>query len=173
MAARLSVVFCVSYYGNCTCMVIVLPRSSRWDYPDHLAGVSELLWSIAQINSLANNVLAKYALHCDKDLSMDVKRNILEKTLNFVQKTGLLGQIKLLLDGSVIPKQKITQSRVTTHWRKSNLLPCGIVQHLKFRCSDKTAAKSAKIHALCWNNQTSQSLSHCKEIRGTCVKINL
>ena len=58
---------------------------------DRLAGVSELLRPFVQIDTLPNNVLVQYLLYGNKELSNDINRNILERTLNFIHKTGRLG----------------------------------------------------------------------------------
>ena len=58
---------------------------------DLLAGVSELLRPFVQIDTLPNNVLVQYLLYGNKELSNDINRNILERTLNFIHKTGRLG----------------------------------------------------------------------------------
>ena len=58
---------------------------------DLLAGVSELLRPFVQIDTIPNNVLVQYLLYGNKELSNDINRNILERTLNFMHKTGRLG----------------------------------------------------------------------------------
>ena len=58
---------------------------------DLLAGVSELLRPFVQIDTLPNKVLVQYLLYGNKELSNDINRNILERTLNFIHKTGRLG----------------------------------------------------------------------------------
>ena len=58
---------------------------------DLLAGVSELLRPFVQIDTLPNNVLVQYLLYGNKELSNDINRNILKRTLNFIHKTGRLG----------------------------------------------------------------------------------
>ena len=55
---------------------------------DLLAGVSQLVRPLVQINSLSNIVLIKLLLYGDKDLSDNINKNILELTLNFIHKTG-------------------------------------------------------------------------------------
>ena len=58
---------------------------------DLLAGISELLRPFVQIDTLPNNVLVQYLLYGNKELSNDINRNILERTLNFIHKTNRLG----------------------------------------------------------------------------------
>ena len=58
---------------------------------DLVAGVSELLRTFVQIDTLPNNVLVQYLLYGNKELSNDINRNILERTLNFIHKTCRLG----------------------------------------------------------------------------------
>ena len=48
---------------------------------DLLAGVLELLQPFVQIDTLLNNVLVQYLLYGNKELSNDINRNILERTL--------------------------------------------------------------------------------------------
>ena len=55
---------------------------------DLLAGVSELLRPYVRINSLPNNALIQILLYGDKDFSIDVNKNVLKLTLNFIHKTG-------------------------------------------------------------------------------------
>ena len=55
---------------------------------DLLAGVSVVLQPFVQINTLWNNVLMQLLLYCDKDLSSDVNKHVLEQTLNFIHQTG-------------------------------------------------------------------------------------
>ena len=55
---------------------------------DLLAGVSELLRPYVRINSLPNNALIQILLYGDKDFSIDVNKNVLKLTLNFIDKTG-------------------------------------------------------------------------------------
>ena len=55
---------------------------------DFLAGVSELLQSFVQIDTLPNNVLIECLLYGDKNLTDDVNRSILELTLEFIHRTG-------------------------------------------------------------------------------------
>ena len=57
---------------------------------DFLAGVSELLRSFVQIDTLPNNVLIECLLYGDKNLTDDVNRSILELTLEFIHRTGRL-----------------------------------------------------------------------------------
>ena len=59
---------------------------------DLLAGVSELLRSFVQVNTLPNNLLVKYLLYGNNELSNGVNKNILELTpLTFIHKTGRFG----------------------------------------------------------------------------------
>ena len=55
---------------------------------DLLAGVSELLRPYVRMNSLPNNVLVQILLYGDKDFSIDVNKNVLKLTLNFIHKTA-------------------------------------------------------------------------------------
>ena len=55
---------------------------------DLLAGVSELLRPYVRISSLPNNAVVQILLYGDKDFSIDVNKNILKLTLNFIHKTG-------------------------------------------------------------------------------------
>ena len=47
---------------------------------DLLTGVSVVLQSFVQINTLSNNVLVQLLLYGDKDLSSDVNKHVLELT---------------------------------------------------------------------------------------------
>ena len=58
---------------------------------DLLAGVSELLQPLAQIDSLSRNVLLQLLLYGDKDFPDDVNKIILQLTIDFIHKTGRLG----------------------------------------------------------------------------------
>ena len=58
---------------------------------DLLAGVSKLLRPFVQMNTLPNNLLVKYLLYGNKELSSDVNKNILELTLKFIHNTGRFG----------------------------------------------------------------------------------
>ena len=53
-----------------------------------LAGVSELLRSFVQIDTLSNNVLIECLLYGDKNLTDDSNRIILELTLEFIHRRG-------------------------------------------------------------------------------------
>ena len=53
---------------------------------DLLAGISELLQPFVQIDTLLNNVLVQYLLYGNKELSNDINRNILERTLKELDK---------------------------------------------------------------------------------------
>ena len=55
---------------------------------DFLAGVSELLRSFVQTDTLPNKVLIEYLLYGDKSLSDDVDRSILGLILEFIHRTG-------------------------------------------------------------------------------------
>ena len=68
----------------------LLCRSFDIERQDLLAGVSELLRPLIPIETLANNVLVKYLLYGNKELSNDVNRNILKHTLNFIHTKGPL-----------------------------------------------------------------------------------
>ena len=70
---------------------LLLCQSFDIQRQDLHAGVSELLRPFVQIDTLRNNVLVQYLLYGNKELSNDVNRNILERTLNFIHKTGRLG----------------------------------------------------------------------------------
>ena len=50
--------------------------------------VSELLRPYVRINRLPNNALIQILLYGGKDFSIDVNKNILKLTLNFIHKTG-------------------------------------------------------------------------------------
>ena len=58
---------------------------------DLLAGVSELLQPLAQIDSLSRNVLLQLLLYGDKDFPDYVNKIILQLTIDFIHKTGRLG----------------------------------------------------------------------------------
>ena len=58
---------------------------------DLLAGVSELLQPLAQIDSLSRNVLLQLLLYGDKHFPDDVNKIILQLTIDFIHKTGRLG----------------------------------------------------------------------------------
>ena len=70
---------------------LLLCQSFDIQRQDLLAGVSELLRPFVQIETLPNNILVQYLLYGNKELSNDINRNILERTLNFIHKTGRLG----------------------------------------------------------------------------------
>ena len=55
---------------------------------DLLAGVSELLRPCVRMNSLPNNVLVQILLYGDKDFPIDVNKNVLKLTLNFIHNRG-------------------------------------------------------------------------------------
>ena len=55
---------------------------------DFLIGVSDLLRSFVQIDTLPNSVLIEYSLYGDKSLTDDVNRSMLELTLEFIHRTG-------------------------------------------------------------------------------------
>ena len=67
---------------------LLLCPSSDIQRRDLLAGVSELLRPYVRMNSLPNNVLVQILLYGDKDFSIDVDKNVLKLTLNFIHKTG-------------------------------------------------------------------------------------
>ena len=58
---------------------------------DLLTGVSELLRPVVQIDTLSNNVLVQYLLYSNKELSNDVNKNMIKKTIYFIHKTGRFG----------------------------------------------------------------------------------
>ena len=58
---------------------------------DLLAGDSELLRPVAQINSLLRNVLLQLLLFGDKDFPDDVNKIILQLTIDFIHNTGRFG----------------------------------------------------------------------------------
>ena len=58
---------------------------------DLLAGVSELLQPLAQINSFSRNAPLQLLLYGDKDLPEDVNKIILQLTVDFIHITGRLG----------------------------------------------------------------------------------
>ena len=58
---------------------------------DLLAGVSELVQPLAQIDSLSRNVLLQLLLYGDKDFPDDVNKIILQLTIDFIHKTGRFG----------------------------------------------------------------------------------
>ena len=55
---------------------------------DLLAGVSELLRSFVQIDTLPKNILIEYLLYGNKNLTDDVNRSIFELTLEFICRSG-------------------------------------------------------------------------------------
>ena len=55
---------------------------------DLLTGVSVVLQSFVQINTVSNNVLVKILLYGDKSLSNDINKHVLELTSNFIHQTG-------------------------------------------------------------------------------------
>ena len=67
---------------------LLLCPSFEMQRRDFLAGVSELLRSFVQIDTLPNNVLIECLLYGDKNLTDDVNRSILELTLEFIHRTG-------------------------------------------------------------------------------------
>ena len=58
---------------------------------DLLAGVSNLLRPFAQINSFSKSALIQLLLYGKKDLSDDINKDILQLTLNFINRTGRFG----------------------------------------------------------------------------------
>ena len=67
---------------------LLLCPSFEMQRRDFLAGVSELLRSFVQIDTLPNNVLIECLLYGNKNLTDDVNRSILELTLEFIHRTG-------------------------------------------------------------------------------------
>ena len=63
---------------------------------DRLTGVSEFLRPVVQIDTLSNNVLVQYLLYGNKELSNDLNKNTIEKTLNFTHKTCRFGRHRIL-----------------------------------------------------------------------------
>ena len=79
--------FCKGFPPFCKGSVLLCP-SFEMQRRDFLAGVSELLRSFVQIDTLPNNVLIECLLYGDKNLTDDVNRSILELTLEFIHRTG-------------------------------------------------------------------------------------
>ena len=55
---------------------------------DLLAGVSLVLRSFVEINCLPNDILVQILFYCDKGLSNEINKNILELILVFIHNTG-------------------------------------------------------------------------------------